>query len=64
MKREVKVVVRSLVAQGWTVTMTRNGHYRATPPTGGMPIFFGSTPSDYRGLRNTKALLRRNGALL
>ena len=47
-------------ASGWTVAPTRNHHIRWRSPAGTVVISPG-TPSEYRGLRNHRALLRRAG---
>ena len=64
MKRELRAILCRLRDQGWTVELRRSGHYRLDPPGGGGPYFTGSTPSDWRGIRNLVADLRRRGARL
>lgn len=51
---------RAAVEQGWTIEMTRGGHVRWTAPSGRV-IFSPSSPSDRRAIRNTIAMLRREG---
>ena len=56
---------------GWTYDETSDGHPRLKPPAGltdpyrdgkpAAPVTFGKTPSDWRGDKNTEAVLRRLG---
>lgn len=50
------------IEQGWTVTRRPAGHLRFQSPDGKHLYFMGSTPSDYRSVRNARAALRRMGA--
>lgn len=50
-------------AAGWEITRTRGGHFRWQPPEG-PPIFVASTPSDWRAISNTRAMLKRAGVVL
>lgn len=61
LKQDLRDVVDHAVRHGWTQTRTRGGHLRLTPPDGGRVLFSPSTPSDYRGIRNLAAQLRRAG---
>jgi hypothetical protein len=61
-RREIQLMVQALEAQGWTVVFRPGcSGYRATAP-GTPPIFFHSTPSDRRGVKNCRKLLERHGA--
>ena len=60
MKREVQVLIKQAVDQGWVVEKTKNNHYKWISPLGGL-IFSSSTPSDHRALQNLKRDLRVNG---
>lgn len=67
-QRQVKEIISKLKRQGWEVTERRRG-YKAMPPqdpaTGerrGGPVFFHPTPSDWRSIKNLRAVLRRHGA--
>lgn len=64
MNKELKQLIAKLEAQGWTIK-TGGGHIKALAPNkaDGM-VTFGSTPSDYRAMKNTVAELRRHGAVL
>jgi len=60
LKKDMKQLVKKARAQGWEVTPTRNGHIRFRSPDGHL-IFGASTPSEYRGMKNKIADLRRAG---
>lgn len=61
MNKEVKKLVRDLMAQGWDVDDTRrSGHIRAAAPDGAL-VFFASTPSNNRTIKNTVSQLKRYG---
>lgn len=55
----MKEVRRALLREGFTATKTRGGHWRFEHPQMCGPVFAPDTPSDYRGVKNLKALLRR-----
>jgi hypothetical protein len=64
-KKDVQEIIDQLEAQGWAVTSgKRNPHWKCVAPNGRGVVFMASTPSDYRSLLNTKAHLRRLGAVL
>jgi hypothetical protein len=46
---------------GWTVSQRQGSKHICWKPPTGAPVFTASTPSDYRGVRNALALLRRAG---
>lgn len=60
--KDLRKLVREMEKQGWTVEHMNSDHLRWYPPDGRDPVFSGSTPSDWRALRNIKAKLRRRGA--
>lgn len=60
-RRETLTLVRQLEDSGATVTWTRSNHLRVQK--GGALVFLASTPSDARSIRNSRALLRREGIL-
>ena len=63
--REVKRMVRDLTRLGWTVTMSKGGHYKARSPNRKIPIIvIPATPGDHRALKNLKAVLRRYGVFI
>ena len=61
MKRDLTQMLKKIKKQGWTVEIRANGHLWLHGPAG-QRIPSASTPSDYRGLLNLRAKLRRNGA--
>lgn len=61
LKREMNDLRRRAERQGWTIELRRSGHLKWVPPAGGPFVFSPSTPSDVRGIRNTRAELRRHG---
>ena len=46
--------------RGWQIEKTRNGHWRLTGPDRA-PLFTGSTPSDWRSIRNFRAGYQAGG---
>lgn len=60
LKRKVSDLVDLARSQGWRVVL-RRGHYGFHAPDGSGLVWTGSTPSDYRGVRNLRAQLRRAG---
>lgn len=64
-KKDTKDIIRQLEAQGWTVKLTRrNSHWKAMAPDGKGMVFFPGTPGGARSLANTKAELRKIGAII
>jgi hypothetical protein len=59
-KKDLKQLLARLVKAGWQVRKTKRGHIKAISPQGEL-VVMGSTPTDYRGLKNALALLRRKG---
>jgi hypothetical protein len=53
--------VDEALSKGWTGEVLGSGHIRLTPPpkTGGQPVVFSSTHTDYRGQRNARSYYRR-----
>jgi predicted RNA binding protein YcfA (HicA-like mRNA interferase family) len=56
---QMKEVRRELERQGFMATKTRGGHWRFDHPCMDGPVFAPDTPSDQRGLKNFRAMLRR-----
>ena len=63
-------LINIAVNAGWSHRSTRNNHQCLTPPKGvidprtgreAKPVFFPSTPSDWRSEKNLAAHLRRLG---
>lgn len=59
MTPEVRTLLDAARAAGARVRRTRSGHWQVFAP-GGI-VIVPSTPSDWRGLRNARAELRRAG---
>ena len=61
-KKDTKRILEALEEQGWRVEETKKRHYMAYPPDKAQgPVSLGSTPSDWRSLRNALSLLKRRG---
>ena len=58
LRKDLDQIVKTAKKRGWHVTRTRRGHLRFQHPKHGI-VFTGSTPSDYRGLLNLQAQVRR-----
>ena len=59
-QRELNALIAALNDQGFTVRITRRGHYFVTK--NGVPVTtFSGTPSDHRSIRNGLAALKRAG---
>ena len=56
-----RVAAITAIQQGWRLSLTGGGHLRWTPPGDESTVFTPSTPSDYRGVLNCMAQLRRAG---
>jgi hypothetical protein len=56
MKRDI---IRMAERNGWSVSRTGRDHLRLEHPQANGPVFTGSTPSDYRAIRHTRAAMRR-----
>lgn len=52
-------IYRELATSGWSLSPTRNGHWRATHPDASSPLILDSTPSDWRAEANTRARAAR-----
>lgn len=63
MKRRVRDLLRLASEQGWEIAKRPCGHYKATSPEG-KPVFFSSSPSDYRAIHKIRKDLERNGLLV
>lgn len=49
------------IENGWTILKSRGGHLVWKPPNGDQLYYSGSTPSDWRAVRNDRAALERMG---
>ena len=62
--KELAKLIRTVdKTPGWAVRQTRSNHIQLMAPCGGM-VTTGSTTSDHRAVRNTRARLRAMGLLL
>lgn len=59
-KKEMRTLFRELERQGFTVETRRSGHVLIKSPKGGI-YFTGSSPSDYRVLRQVEQDLVKFG---
>jgi hypothetical protein len=50
-------MVRELLAEGWSLKAGR--HLKLLPPWGNEFITISRTPSDYRDIKNIRAIIRR-----
>ena len=55
---DLRTSLFSLRDKGWTVSRTRNGHLKLSHPNARHPVFSGSTPSDFRSVRNLESQCR------
>jgi hypothetical protein len=58
--RQIQNLLKQVQTMGCTVTLRKAGHYKITTPDGNV-VFCAQTPSDWRGIKQTRALLRRAG---
>jgi hypothetical protein len=60
---DLKSILKRATDAGCRISRTSRGHWRILCPGGGL-IFTAGTPSDWRGLRNLKADLKRVGVMV
>jgi hypothetical protein len=60
-QKDVKALIRKLEEQDFTVTHVKSGHYHVRDRGGRLVGTIPCTPSEYRGLKNQIARLRRAG---
>lgn len=58
--KDLRTLAQHAGQQGWQVHRTSGGHLKWVSPTGDV-VVSASTPSERRGMRNLKALLRARG---
>lgn len=58
--KDLRPLAKAARAQGWVIEHTRNGHLAWRSPAG-VTVYTPSTPSDHRGVLNTRRDLRRHG---
>jgi hypothetical protein len=59
----MKSLVRAAQDAGCEVDLSGGGHWRLKCPNGKI-VFMPSSPSDFRAIRNARAMLRREGVAL
>lgn len=59
-RREARQLAKKAEQQGWVIDLTKGGHLRYKAPNGKI-LFFSSTPSDARSLKNQVSLMSKNG---
>jgi len=60
---DLTALLRYLRRRGYTTTRTRSGHWRIYAPDGRLIAITGSTPSDFRALRNLRATVKRSARI-
>jgi len=60
--KDLNDLIKRAVKQGWTVTLLRSNHIEWKGPKGGI-VYTGSSPSDFRVVKNTIRELRKHGFL-
>jgi hypothetical protein len=58
--KDINLLIRLAIAQGWSVVQRRNAHLKWIAPTG-FVYFSAFTPSDNRAIKNIRADLKRAG---
>jgi hypothetical protein len=58
MKRDLHQLLAQARNRGWTIDHTRNGHWRLRGQNGDL-LFTGSSPSDWRSIRNLRSDIMR-----
>ena len=59
MSSRIGEIRRAYTAAGYTITLTRGGHYKFSHPQMAGLVFTSSTPSDSRAAKNLRATLKR-----
>lgn len=59
-RTEYGPLVEAAIAAGWTLERTGSNHLKLKAPDGKI-VFLPSSPSDWRGAKNARSLLRRYG---
>lgn len=59
--KDFKPIITELQVQGWTVEKTGQGHFKAVPPVGGLPIVHFSGSYDRHAIKNTLHDLKKSG---
>jgi predicted RNA binding protein YcfA (HicA-like mRNA interferase family) len=59
--RAVEIVIEKAWGQGWWCKKGKKGHVKLYSPDGRYIVTLPSSPSDHRGIRNARQLLKRYG---
>jgi hypothetical protein len=59
--KDMRRLLKNVMAQGFHVSKSSGQHIRVTCPNG-KTVFTSATPSDHRVLRNFRSVLKKNGA--
>jgi predicted RNA binding protein YcfA (HicA-like mRNA interferase family) len=59
-RREARQLAKRAEQQGWTVDLSNGGHLRFKAPDGKI-LFFSSTPSDSRSMKNQISVMKKHG---
>ena len=59
-RREVADLIKIVSKAGWSVTLTKGGHFKWVSPSGGF-FYSAQTPSDHRAIKNIKRDIKNNG---
>lgn len=62
--RAIDILIEEAWEAGWWCETTERNHVRCLSPDGEHIVILPSTPSDHRGIKNARALLRRYGLKL
>ena len=61
--KELSLLAKQAISQGWNVSKTNGGHLKWVAPTGNF-FYSALTPSDPRSIKNIQRDLRVNGFLI
>jgi hypothetical protein len=59
--RAIDIIVEKAWAQGWWCVKSKKSHVKTYSPDGRYIVTLPSSPSDIRGIRNARQLLRKYG---
>jgi len=62
--KEIRAWLKAAESQGFEVRYTKGSHIQVRNPSGRVIAGSGSTPSEYRAIKNFRAQLRRGGVTL
>jgi hypothetical protein len=62
--RAIEIVLEKAWDQGWWIEKAKSNHVKCLSPDGKGIVIVPSTPSDFRSIKNCRALLRKYGLKL